>query len=105
MPWVADVSIRCVWPDTVKIVIVERQPVAIWNRDRLVASDGVLFRSNSKELSQLVHSLPLLTGSEGTHANVFSAYTALEEVLKTFPLSVVKLDCDVNGLWQMKVRS
>jgi cell division protein FtsQ len=45
LPWVADSEVRRQWPDTVRIDIVERQPIAIWQqagRYRLIDRNGKL---------------------------------------------------------------
>ena len=37
MPWVADISIRRVWPDKLNMVVTERVPLARWGDDVLMA--------------------------------------------------------------------
>src|SRR3990167_9351838 len=41
LPWVKLISIERIWPDTLKIHLVENNPVAIWNDDMLM-EDGQL---------------------------------------------------------------
>jgi cell division protein FtsQ len=62
LPWVADSEVRRQWPDTIRIDIVERTPVAIWqhaSRYRLIDRKGApLPPAPLKEFSHL----PLVVG-------------------------------------------
>ena len=61
LSWVAEVSVRRQWPDTVKLQVTEREPVAVWNEAVLVSSNGEPF----KGLKQYdLSGLPRLTGPE-----------------------------------------
>ena len=40
LPWVETASVRKQWPNTLKVFVVEHNPVAIWNDDLLLNSDG-----------------------------------------------------------------
>ena len=50
IPWVRTATVQRRWPNTVHIVIEERRPIALWQRQRrlsLVDSEGVTIRSKS----------------------------------------------------------
>ena len=47
MPWVADVSIRRVWPDKLNMVVTEEVPLARWGEDALINIGGGVFRPPS----------------------------------------------------------
>ncbi|MCP2040888.1 cell division protein FtsQ [Neisseria sp. HSC-16F19] len=49
LPWVAEVQVRRLWPDTVEVAITERTAVARWDDDHLVDSTGVIFPAQSEE--------------------------------------------------------
>ena len=48
LPWVREASVRRVWPDSLHVAIVERQPVARWNDETLVEADGSLFEPHGR---------------------------------------------------------
>lgn len=50
VPWVREARIQRVWPDTLRIVLKEHTPVAIWNGD-LLTEDGHIFKSNMAALT------------------------------------------------------
>ncbi len=49
IPWVADASVRRVWPDSLLVRLTERRAVGIWSDGRLVSDTGVLFDGNPAE--------------------------------------------------------
>lgn len=50
-PWVADVAIRRVWPDTLVVQLAEQVPVARWNAGRAVNRYGEIFDPPDDDLS------------------------------------------------------
>ena len=73
MPWVADVSIRRVWPDRLNMRVVERLPLARWGDDALVSTDARVFRPRDLgEYAQLVK----LGGPDGSAPRVVAFYQA-----------------------------
>jgi cell division protein FtsQ len=62
LPWVADATIRKLFPDTVEIAIVERTPYAIWQRGTtmsLIDKDGALIANT---VSDRYAGLPRVAG-------------------------------------------
>ncbi len=49
IPWVADASVRRVWPDGLIVRLTERRAVGTWSDGRLVSDAGVLFEGNPAE--------------------------------------------------------
>ena len=52
-PWVFKASARRIWPDTLEVNIVEREPLAKFNSYKLLGSDGVLFDLGNHQFSGL----------------------------------------------------
>ncbi|MCB1489819.1 MAG: cell division protein FtsQ/DivIB [Bauldia sp.] len=82
LPWVKRVTIRKLYPDTLQVAIVERQPYAIWQHDGAVA----LITKDGKVLSDHVDSryaqLPMVVG-KGADARA-GEFVALLEEFPTF---------------------
>lgn len=49
IPWVADASVRRVWPDRLRVRLTERRAVGTWDDGSLVSDAGVLFEGNPAE--------------------------------------------------------
>ena len=63
-PWVYRASVRKKWPNTLKIYLVEQQPVAQWNEDLLLNPYGDTFNDEGVKLD-----LPRLYGPGGSEKN------------------------------------
>lgn len=63
IPWVASATVRKVYPDTVEVDIVERQPFALWQRDGDVALIDVEGHVLSDYIAPRYRNLPVLVGA------------------------------------------
>lgn len=91
--WVGSVNVRRHWPNTVKLTISEREPVAVWNDAWLVGSDGGLFEGVDKfELKALPHLYGPLERAE----EVFEYYEIIQSQLKMAALIISKVEMDAR---------
>ncbi|MET0066317.1 MAG: cell division protein FtsQ/DivIB [Candidatus Thiodiazotropha sp.] len=99
LPWVASASVRRVWPDTLKVRVTERVPLAYWGRDALVSREGVVFRPQV---------LPRLTGlatleGEAQHARAITQdYQRMDTLLQTVGLRLSRLKVDPRQAWRIE---
>jgi len=49
LPWVAEVSVRRIWPNRLRVTLIEHQALGEWSDGRLVSDAGVLFLANPAE--------------------------------------------------------
>jgi cell division protein FtsQ len=49
LPWVAEVSVRRVWPNRLRVTLAEHRALGEWSDGRLVSDAGVLFVANPAE--------------------------------------------------------
>jgi cell division protein FtsQ len=49
LPWVAEVSVRRIWPNRLSVTLVEHRALGQWSDGRLVSDAGVLFLANPAE--------------------------------------------------------
>ncbi len=62
-PWIAEATVRKLFPDRIEVVVEERQPFAIWQTERrvaLIAADGTVL---SREADPRFSHLPFLVGA------------------------------------------
>lgn len=91
--WVETVEVRRKWPNTVKITIAEREPVAVWNDAQLLGEGGVPFEGVDKyELDTLPH----FYGPDGRLEEVFAYYEAMKAELATANLAIEKMEMDAR---------
>lgn len=78
LPWVDHVTIRKLYPDTLQVAIVEREPFAIWQRDRGVSLIDDQGRIITNRVDGRYAGLPLVVG-EGAEQRAGEFVTLLEE--------------------------
>jgi cell division protein FtsQ len=98
IPWVDEVTVRKIWPETVSVSIVEHQPLAHWNRGRLVSRKGEVFAVPEADGIQ---GLPWLSGPDARLDDVLGAWTDYSEQLAALDLEIRNLALDRRGAWSM----
>lgn len=98
LPWVATVSVRKQWPDTIQVYVVEHEAVAHWNSDLLINNNGEAFQARSDKLSK---DLPQLFGPEGSEQEAWIAFKQFDEMLKVNALTLKSLALSERFSWQL----
>lgn len=99
LDWTGDVKIERIWPDILKIVLVEKSPVAIWNKS-LMTEDGQLFNVG-KELTDSV--LPKLSGPKQQQTDILQIYQKLSKLLASYGLHASALQLRENQAWELSL--
>ena len=102
LPWVANANVRRRWPGTIEVSIEEQTPAARWGDAGLLNVDGELFIEN---VSHAPAELPLLSGPRGSERRVAEMYFRVEERLERRGMTVVILQLDQRGAWEMQLIS
>ena len=98
--WVKDASVRRVWPDSLHIAVVEREPVARWGQSGLVEADASVFYPPALEVFA---DLPVLEGPEGTESEVLRRYGEIAPLLSSVSRRVVLLSLDERRAWRIEL--
>jgi cell division protein FtsQ len=99
LPWVETVTVKRVWPGNLVIYLQEQKPFAIWNKDKLLSENGVVFASVTNEF---VNSLPQLSGSIDEQKQVIQQYKKFTEILSTRDLHIKQLQLTSDKLWVLR---
>lgn len=93
--WIDNASVERVWPDTLKIKLIEKKPVAIW-KTGLMTADGKVFDQGgvNKDIN-----LPKLTGPETQTLLVLQVYEKLGKILSNYGLKAIGLNLRENQSW------
>ena len=102
LSWIDDAIVRRLWPDSIVVHIVERQPIALWQHDSQVhvvdASSAIIEAANPQDFAQL----PLIVGNEAA-ANSRQIY----EALATSPSVMAHIDAIIHigeRRWDIKLK-
>ncbi len=105
LPWVDRASVRRVWPDTLRVHVVEQQPLARW-RDgssdtALVNPRGELFSPAPTTVAELT-ALPLFFAPEASAApQLVARYARLRDNLAALGLGLRELGFDRRRAWRL----
>lgn len=97
LDWAKEIKIERVWPDTLKIKLIEKVPTATWN-NALITEDGGLFN-----VGGVVSSLPLphLSGPANQHKEVLQVYKKMGKILSIYGLHPASLAWRDNQAWEL----
>lgn len=96
MPWVADASVRRVWPDKLVIDLDEQLPIARWGDQALLNNEGKAFAP--QDISRFAQ-LPQLDGPERAKRRVMRHYQQFSSLLRPQGMVVSKLELRDRGSW------
>lgn len=99
--WIDTVYIERVWPNTLKIKLVEKKPVAVWHKT-LMTEDGKLF-DGGENLSDF--DLPRFYGPESSQLEVLQTYQKLSKILTGYGLTAFGLHLRDNQSWVIVLAS
>ena len=103
LSWVKSVQVEHVWPDILKIKIVEKKPYALWNH-RLMAKNGELLENEPSDWqSESNASLPKLSGPPDLQLDVLHMYEKLSKLLLAYGISANSLILRDNQSWDLSL--
>lgn len=100
VPWVKSVSLRRIWPRTLRATIVAYWPVARWNTVSVLSRTGIVF---TPQPSTMPANLVSLQGPVGDASTVFLAYQHYAQMLKKYQFSVSALTETARGAWLLQL--
>ncbi len=101
LPWVSQAQVSRIWPDTLAVKLVERQPFARWGEAQVIDRDSRVFTPSPDEIPQ---DLPQLSAPAGHEAEAAAVYEELRLRLADSAWSPMGLQLDARGEWRMGTR-
>jgi cell division protein FtsQ len=101
LPWVDQVTVRRIWPDTLNMWVEEQQPLARWGDSQLVNGRGAVF---TPEPGALKAKLPRLSGPDGQAPEMVARYQRMERRFAALQLGIERLTMDGRGAWTVDFR-
>lgn len=98
LPWVAQATVSKVWPDRLQIQIEEHQPVARWNGEQVLNSDG---EPLSRPVADLV--LADLSGPSGQAKRVMDQYLQYSRVFVDSGVRLAGVRMHPRGAWDLQL--
>lgn len=102
LPWVENVEVKRVWPDTLDIKLTEQTPVVRWKNTGFLNRNGDLFKPKNK---QGFDHLPLLSGSKEHEKELLQTMQELNVILAEKNMRVAALKVDKRRAWTIKLQN
>jgi len=99
LKWVQSVQIAREWPGTLRVDIVEREPLAKWRGAQIISTDGSVFEPGILSLNAV---LPSLDGPEGRHDFVMDEYRKMSAMLRRVGLKIAHLSLEDRNTWTLR---
>ncbi|THK43346.1 FtsQ-type POTRA domain-containing protein [Methylophaga sp. SB9B] len=99
LPWVAQIQVRRVWPDTLHLMVSEHQAIARWNENGLVNTRGQVFYPDGGKMPE---GLIQLFGPDGNSELMARQMVTIQQTVETLGLRVKSLTMDERRSWQVK---
>jgi len=97
MEWSDNAQIERLWPDSLKIKLVEKTPIATWN-NAMLSDTGEVFNEGGVETED---SLPHLSGPNNQHQEVLQVYQKMSKILTMYGLHAAGLKWRKNAAWEL----
>ncbi|GLR63141.1 cell division protein FtsQ/DivIB [Marinospirillum insulare] len=101
-PWLREVVVNRVWPDQIRLELVERIPWAHWNKRHLIDEQGKGFNPGfeyTKELNRHIYS------KKDTLAEAVNFWLDLDALLQKSNLRLTELHHEQRGAWQLELNT
>jgi len=97
LTWVDRARVQRLWPDRIRVEIVEQQAAARWGEDGLLNTRGELIATGVRHVPP---ELPRLDGPAGTEWQVAQRFLAVQDRLAALGLQLGALRLDARGAWE-----
>ncbi|MDN5848416.1 MAG: cell division protein FtsQ/DivIB [Nitrococcus sp.] len=94
LPWVDHATVHRLWPDALRISLIEQVALARWGEAGLLNYRGEVFRP-----STLPEGLPRLAGPKGSERRVLRQFHQMRKLLNAVGLSLTGLVLDTRRSW------
>jgi cell division protein FtsQ len=96
LPWVREARVSRYWPDTLIVELTEHTPLARWNGNALLSTEGIVFNASTAAR------LPSLSGFEGSGEEVAEAYRRYSKTLAPAGMQIHELSFSARRAWRLK---
>lgn len=100
LPWIANVSIKRYWPDTLAVRFTTKKPIAFLGNQGLLDDQANIFTPDG---DFQVLNLPMLMGPRGQQKYLLQTYTLLNPLLKPINLKIKLLKLVDQQYWYLKL--
>lgn len=98
LPWIQQIQVRRIWPDTLHLIVLEHKAVARWNDNSLVNNLGGVF---TPAADTIPGGLVQMTGPDGTSELMARRLVDIQQKVDALGLRVTAISMDKRRAWQV----
>ncbi len=98
--WVREVTVKRIWPDALRVIVIEQVPVVRWKDTGLLNAIGEYF---SPDLESIPSALPLLSGPEGTEVTLLERFNGMQERVQFLGFKIASLTLNERRAWSFQL--
>lgn len=102
VPWVAEASVRRVWPNRLLVDLREHRALGVWDDGRLLSDEGRLFVANPAE-ADLFGPLPELSGPAAAAPEATRRFYEFSALVAGLDARIIELDVSERASWSLLV--
>ncbi|MCG8380267.1 MAG: cell division protein FtsQ/DivIB [Proteobacteria bacterium] len=95
-PWVSHVTVKRIWPDALRVIVIEQTPAVRWRDEGLLNTSGEYFEPEPKTIPP---NLPLLSGPDGMEVMLLEQYESMQTQVQTIGFSIASITLDDRRAW------
>lgn len=99
LSWIKTVIVRKQWPDRLRILVSDYEPMARWNDSAFLSKTGVVFTLPADKIP--AKKFPHLFGTNEQSRLLLKTWIEISNYLKQQGLVLTKLKLDERGAWQV----
>lgn len=100
-PWIASVSVRRIWPDSIRVSINEQVPVAFWGNNTLLNAEADIF---APEILPESHTLVRLDGPIGTETTVLKNFRVMKSAFDGMGIKLSAVEMNERRSWKIRTQ-
>ena len=102
VPWVAEASVRRVWPDRLMVTLTEHRALGVWGDGRLLSDRGEIFVANPDE-AEIDGQLPEFSGPVSAAKDAARRYYELSAQFAPLSLHIAAIDISDRKAWSLRL--
>lgn len=99
-PWVNEVTVKRIWPDALRVIVLEQVPVVRWGDSGLLNNEGKYF---SPVKASIPIDLPKLTGPADTEIMMLERFKVMQERVHAIGFNIASVTLDERRAWSFKL--
>lgn len=105
MPWIASISIKRYWPDTLAVSFVTKKPIAFIEKHGLLDEQGNIFTPDNGDAIALDLDLPIFEAPLGQQKYLLQTYITLNPMFAQLNLKIKILRLVDQQYWYLKLNN